>query len=75
MEVFTNPVMVAFYVLSMVVVGSHLWHGFSSAFQSLGGDHPSWTPRVLLAGKIVAVLIAGGFITIALWAHLVGGRS
>jgi succinate dehydrogenase / fumarate reductase cytochrome b subunit len=75
MEVFTNPVMVAFYVLSMVVVGSHLWHGFSSAFQSLGGDHPSWTPRVLLAGKIVAVLIAGGFITIALWAHFVGGRS
>ena len=22
-----NPLMVAFYVLSMLVVGSHLWHG------------------------------------------------
>ena len=39
----------------MVVVGSHLWHGVSSAFQSLGVDHPRWTPRILLAGKIVAV--------------------
>ena len=31
-----NPLMVGFYVLSMLVVGSHLWHGISSAFQSLG---------------------------------------
>ena len=33
--------------LSMLVVGSHLWHGVSSAFQSLGLDHPRWTPRIL----------------------------
>ena len=75
MENFANPLMVGFYVLSMVVVGSHLWHGISSAFQSLGADHPRWTPRLLAAGKVVAVLIAGGFIVIALWAHFVGARS
>ena len=40
MENFANPLTVAFYVLSMVVVGSHLWHGISSAFQSLGVDQP-----------------------------------
>jgi hypothetical protein len=28
----------------------------------------------LAAGKTMAVLIAGGFIVIALWAHFVGGR-
>ena len=41
MENFANPLMVGFYVLSMVVVGSHLWHGISSAFQSLGVDQPA----------------------------------
>ncbi len=75
MENFASPLLVGFYLLSMVVVGSHLWHGVSSAFQSLGGDHPRWTPRVLVAGKVFAVLIAGGFMLIALWAHFMGARS
>jgi succinate dehydrogenase / fumarate reductase cytochrome b subunit len=73
MAVFSNPLMVAFYVLSMLVVGSHLWHGASSAIQSLGGDHPRWTPRVRAVGKIAAVAISGAFIVIALWAYLLGG--
>src|SRR5207237_351879 len=65
---FASPLMVAFYVISMVIVGSHLWHGISSAFQSLGADQPRWTPRLLVFGTLIAVLIAGGFIAIALWA-------
>jgi succinate dehydrogenase cytochrome b subunit len=75
MQAFTNPLMVAFYVISMVVVGSHLWHGVSSAFQSLGLDKPAWTRFILPAGKAIAVLIAAGFIVIAVWAHLNGVRS
>jgi succinate dehydrogenase / fumarate reductase cytochrome b subunit len=75
MENFSNPGLVFFYVLSMVVVGGHLWHGVSSGFQSLGADHPKWTPRILLAGKLAAVLIAGGFVFIAIWAYLTGGRA
>jgi len=75
MENFANPLLVAFYVLSMLVVGSHLWHGISSAFQSVGADQPRWTPRIVAAGRVMAVLIAGGFIIIALWAHFVGARS
>jgi succinate dehydrogenase cytochrome b subunit len=70
-ENFANPLIVVFYVLSMVVVGSHLWHGASSAFQSLGLDNPRWTPRIRATGKVLAVVIAGGFITIAIWAYLV----
>jgi succinate dehydrogenase / fumarate reductase, cytochrome b subunit len=67
--VLSNPFMVGFYVLSMVVVGSHLWHGASSWFQSLGLDHPRWTPRVLALGKVLAVAVAGGFIVIAVWVY------
>jgi succinate dehydrogenase / fumarate reductase cytochrome b subunit len=75
MENFSSPLAVAFYVLSMLVVGSHLWHGASSACQSLGIVGPRWTPRVLAAGKVLAVLIAGGFIVIAVWAHFGGAGS
>jgi succinate dehydrogenase / fumarate reductase cytochrome b subunit len=75
MENFANPLMVGFYVLSMVVVGSHLWHGISSALQSLGVNNPRWTRTALAVGKVVSVLIAGGFIVVALWAHFVGGRT
>jgi succinate dehydrogenase / fumarate reductase, cytochrome b subunit len=70
MENFTSPLMLGFYLLSMLVVGSHLWHGAASSVQSLGLDHPRWTPRILLLGKIMAVLIASGFIVITVWAHL-----
>lgn len=75
LETLSNPFLAGFYILSMFIVGSHLWHGISSSLQSLGLDHPVWTPRVLLAGKVIAVLIAGGFIVIAVWAYLQGGRA
>jgi succinate dehydrogenase / fumarate reductase, cytochrome b subunit len=76
METLANPFVAGFYVLSMVVVGSHLWHGISSALQSLGADHPTWTPRVRTAGKVFAVGVAGAFIVIAVWAYLrQGGRA
>src|SRR5579864_4363477 len=75
MDVFANPAMVAFYVLSMVVVGSHLFHGITSSLQSLGADHPTWTPRLLVTGKVIAVAIAGAFIVIAIWAHFAGAPS
>jgi succinate dehydrogenase / fumarate reductase cytochrome b subunit len=75
MENFANPLVVGFYILSMIVFGSHLWHGIASALQSLGLDHPRVTPKVLVASKVLAVLIAGGFIVIAAWAYLTqGGR-
>ena len=75
METLSNPLIVGFYVLSMVVVGSHLWHGIASSMQSLGFDHPVWTPRVLTGAKVLAFLIAGSFMVIAVWVYLQqGGR-
>ena len=72
METFASPLTVGLYVLSMLVVGSHLWHGIASGVQSLGADPPRWTPRLLVASRAIAALIAGGFIVIALWAHFAG---
>lgn len=73
-EFFQSPLNVLFYEVCLVLLGFHLWHGFSSAFESLGADEPRYTPRVLLLGKVLAVLIAGGFIAIPLWVYF-GGRA
>ena len=74
-EALHSPLALAFYAISMLIVGSHLWHGVASGFQSLGFDHPRWTPRLLTFGRIFAVVIAGGFIAIAVVAHLAGARQ
>ncbi len=48
---------VLFYVLSMLVLGFHLWHGFASAFQTLGVNHPKWTPIIKNLGKGFAIIV------------------
>ncbi len=75
LESFGNPLIAGFYLVSMLVVGSHLWHGIVSGFQSLGAPNPSNAPGALRTGKLVAALITGGFIVIILWAHFAGVRS
>jgi succinate dehydrogenase / fumarate reductase cytochrome b subunit len=48
---------IIFYTLSMLVLGFHLWHGFSSAFQTLGVNHSSYTPWIKKAGYGFAVIV------------------
>lgn len=57
---------VAFYVVSILLLGFHLEHGFQSAFQSLGINHWKYTPVVKVIGTIVAILITIGFVSIPL---------
>jgi succinate dehydrogenase / fumarate reductase, cytochrome b subunit len=69
-EVFTSPLWVAVYVICAVLVGFHLRHGISSAFQSIGADHPVYTKRLVIFGTVVAVLIGAGFALIPAWVYL-----
>ena len=68
-EVFRNPLWVGFYVIATLLVGLHLRHGVSSAFQSLGLDHPRYTRRIVAIGIAVAVAVGGGLALIPLWAY------
>jgi len=52
--------LVIFYVISMAVVGFHLWHGFQSAFQTLGLNHKKYTPLISGLGKGYSILIPLG---------------
>ena len=70
-EIFSSPVYVTFYLVAMFIIFSHLWHGLTSAAQSLGADHPQWTPRVLVAGRLLSVAIAGGFFILPIFTFFV----
>ena len=58
-----------FYVFSMLILAFHLWHGFQSAFQSLGLNSPKWTPIIKFAGKAFAVIVPLLFAIIPLFIH------
>jgi succinate dehydrogenase / fumarate reductase, cytochrome b subunit len=68
-EVFGNPLWVVFYVIGTLIVGLHLRHGISSAFQSLGLDHPRYTKRLVLSGVALAIIIGGGLAIIPIWVY------
>ena len=74
-EVFSQPGYVAFYVIGMAVIGFHLWHGVSSALQSLGIDRLGWSPVLRRIGWIVASVLTVGFLSIPLYIYFLGARS
>jgi succinate dehydrogenase / fumarate reductase cytochrome b subunit len=59
---FSRPPVTFFYVLAMVLLGIHLYHGVWSMFQSMGINHPRFnTARRYLATGL-SLLISIGFI-------------
>ncbi|MBP6184858.1 MAG: succinate dehydrogenase cytochrome b subunit [Saprospiraceae bacterium] len=68
--VYKNPTFVLFYVISMIVVGLHLWHGFQSAFQTLGLNHRKYTPLIHAVGKLYAIVIPALFALIPIYMYL-----
>jgi succinate dehydrogenase / fumarate reductase, cytochrome b subunit len=69
-EIFSQPLWVAFYVACTLVVGLHLRHGVASGFQSLGIDHPVYTRRLTTLGIAFAIVIGGGLAVIPIWVYL-----
>jgi len=56
-NVFQNPVAVIVYVLGCIGLGYHLLHGFSSAFQTLGINHKSYTPMIQSVGAAFSIIV------------------
>ena len=57
------------YVLAMIVLGFHLLHGFSSAFQSLGLNNPKYNAAIKFLGKAFAIVVPLLFAIIPLYIH------
>jgi succinate dehydrogenase / fumarate reductase, cytochrome b subunit len=58
---------VAVYTLSMLAVGFHLYHGFSSSFQSFGLNHPKYTPVIKKIGYGFAIIVPFAFAIIPIY--------
>lgn len=59
------------YVLSMAVLAFHLYHGFGSAFQSIGANNPKYNGLIKGFGKGFAIVVPLLFAIIPLYIHFI----
>jgi succinate dehydrogenase / fumarate reductase cytochrome b subunit len=45
------------YLLGLLALSFHLWHGFESAFQTLGLNHRKYTPIIRFVGRAFAIIV------------------
>jgi succinate dehydrogenase / fumarate reductase cytochrome b subunit len=60
-EAFSNPLYVVLYIAAMIVAAIHVSHGFWSAFQTLGANHPKYMPLIQKVGLVFALVVGIGF--------------
>ena len=61
---FSQPVIAVAYLLAMACLFTHLSHGFSSLWQSLGIRHPKYSFLVKHAGILFSVIVVSGFVAV-----------
>lgn len=68
-QLFKIPAYNYIYLVCFSLLGLHLFHAISSAFQTLGLNHRIWTPVVKIFAWIYAIVIPIGFafISITIW--------
>lgn len=62
---------VALYTFAMLGLAFHLYHGFQSAFQTLGLNTSKYTPAIKSAGVAFSIIIPGLFALIPIWMFLI----
>lgn len=67
---YSNIYYVAIYVFSMAILAFHLWHGFASAFQTLGLNHLKYNPVIRFVGRSFAIVVPALFALIPIWMFL-----
>lgn len=67
---FSVPYVTAFYIFGQIVLSFHLWHGFQSAFQTLGVNHPKYSPFIKFVGRAFAIVVPALFAIIPIGMYL-----
>jgi succinate dehydrogenase / fumarate reductase cytochrome b subunit len=73
-EYFQDPLHVLFYIIAVTSLGVHVSHGFWSAFQSLGLNHPKYTPKLKCAAWVFGILVSVGFSSLAIFCYFQGAK-
>jgi succinate dehydrogenase / fumarate reductase, cytochrome b subunit len=58
---FSKPVYIIIYVAAVITAAFHVSHGFWSAFQTLGINHPKYMPFIRKAGIAFSLAVGLGF--------------
>lgn len=67
---FSSPVYVLIYTFAVIVVAVHVSHGLWSAFQSIGGNHPKYTPFLRGLSVVFSLIVGIGFGFIPMYVSL-----
>lgn len=65
-----DPLTAISYIIGSLVLGYHVLHGFQSAFQTLGLNHPKYTPFIKTVSLIFAIVVGVGFASFPIWAMM-----
>lgn len=57
LEIFSNPLIVAFYIIGCISLAWHLLHGFASSFQSLGLNHTKYNGMISFVGAAFSIIV------------------
>ena len=60
-QAFASPMYVGIYVIAMIVAAVHVSHGFWSAFQTVGANHPKYMPMIRTLSIVFALVVGFGF--------------
>lgn len=69
-DTFSNLWIVIIYALTQISLGYHLLHGFKSAFQTLGLNHPRYNPIIEGLGVIYSITVPMLFAAIPIMLYL-----
>lgn len=69
-EVFTQPLAVGWYIVCLILLGTHLSHGFGSVFQSFGLLHPAYQSKIKFASWAYASVVTLGFLSNPIYIYL-----
>jgi succinate dehydrogenase / fumarate reductase cytochrome b subunit len=61
---FQVPLISGVYIVAMLVLAYHLWHGAWSMLQTLGANHPKYNRLRKIVATGLAVIIAVGFVSV-----------
>lgn len=71
LAVLHDPLSASVYFVGSLLLGYHLFHGFQSAFQSLGFASERMLPKLRVVGILFAALVAVGFASFPFWANVI----
>ena len=67
---FSNPLYVILYIVGVIIAAVHISHGFWSAFQTIGANHPKYLPLVKQLGIVLSVIVGIGFGSLPIYISL-----